>query len=77
MKAMRAGTIEEARVAKATAKRTFSRFAPVVGVGITRIGGGFGLKVNLASKPRAGAALPVILKGVPVRVEVTGPIRAR
>jgi hypothetical protein len=73
---MSACTIEQARAAKARALALFERLAPVVGVGITRIGDGYGLKVNLRELP-PGAALPDAVEGVPVKVEVVGPIRAR
>ena len=40
-------TLEEARAAKPKAAALLSAL-PVVGIGITRIGGGYGLKVNLS-----------------------------
>jgi hypothetical protein len=49
----------------------------VNGVGITRVGDGFGLKVNLTAQPRKAIQLPQVVDGVPVRVEVVGQIRAR
>jgi hypothetical protein len=69
-------TLEQARAAKAKALAVFERLAPVVGVGITRIGDGYGLKVNLRERP-ADAELPDAVEGVPVRVEVVGQIRPR
>jgi len=55
----------------------FGRLGVVVGVGITRIDGGYGVKVNLREQPARGVELPQTVNGVPVRVEVTGPIRKR
>jgi hypothetical protein len=44
-------------------------------VGITRIGGGYGVKVNLDIPPDPEIDLPETIDGVPVRVEVVGKIR--
>jgi len=68
-------TIEQARAAKKTALRVFKSVAPVVGVGITKIGGGYGLKVNLKRRPARGRQLATEVRGVPVQVEVVGPIK--
>jgi hypothetical protein len=67
-------TLEQARAAKEPARAAVSRLATVVGVGVTRVGNGYGVKVNLESVP-AGAVLPTSVDGVPVRVEVVGTIR--
>ena len=68
-------TLDEARAAKARALAAFSEKASVVGVGITRIDGGYGVKVNLGEPPPSDAELPESINGVPVRVEVVGTIR--
>ena len=65
-------TLEEARKAKPRALELFEPLAAVVGVGVTRLGEGYGLKVNLESNPPAGTPLPADVDGVPVRVEVVG-----
>ena len=70
-------TLDEARAAKARALEVFGRKAKVVGVGITRIAGGYGVKVNLSEPPAPDAGLPDTVEGVPVRVEVVGTIRPR
>ena len=70
-------TLEQARAAKAQALAVFSRKAPVVGVGITRVGDGYGVKVNLGATPEPGVELPQSIDGVPVRTEVVGSIRKR
>lgn len=71
---MNGATLDEARAAKPKARAAFGRHAPVVGVGITRIDGGYGVKVNLSSAPARGASLPDLIDGVPIRVEVVGTI---
>jgi hypothetical protein len=70
--------LEKARSAKAEAARVFSALlGGEVAVGITRIGGVYGLKVNLVTEPSASVDLPAAVEGVPVRVEVTGPVKKR
>ena len=71
----KACSLDEARAAKAPAAEAFGRLAEVAGIGITRIGKGYGLKVNLTHLPRGAASLPTEIAGVPVRVEVVGQIR--
>ena len=68
-------TLEEARAAKPKAIALLAEL-PVVGVGITRIGDGYGLKVNL-SEPVAVDAVPDPMDGVPIKTEVVGRIRKR
>jgi len=65
--------LDEVRAVKAEAQKAYGQLARVVGVGITRIGDGYGLKINLESAP--AAAVPTAFKGVPVRVEVVGAIK--
>lgn len=74
---MAAATLESARAAKPAAQKVFAALADVVGVGITRIGDGYGVKVNLRAAPATGVELPTEVDGVPVRVEVVGTIRKR
>jgi hypothetical protein len=68
-------TLDEARAAKAAALKAFSAIGRVVGVGITRVGDGYGVKVNLQEQPKPGVALPEQVDGVAVRVDVVGAIR--
>ena len=68
-------TLEEARAAKPKAAALLAAL-PVVGVGITRIGDGYGLKVNL-SESVADDAVPQQVNGVPIKTEVVGEIRKR
>jgi hypothetical protein len=68
-------TLEQARAAKRKAVACLAAL-PVVGVGITRIGDGYGLKVNL-SEGVADDAVPEQMDGVPIKTEVVGKIRKR
>jgi len=68
-------TLEEARAAKPKAAAILAAL-PVVGVGITRIGDGYGLKVNLSERV-ADDAVPEQVDGVPIKMEVVGEIRKR
>jgi predicted secreted protein len=73
---MDGASLAKARAAKAKALEIFSRLGDVVGVGLVKLGEGYGVKVNLQSRPKT-AAVPRSVAGVPVTVEVTGPIRKR
>jgi len=68
-------TLEEARAAKTKAVHQLN-VLPVVGVGITRVGDGYGLKVNL-SQCVAPGQIPCHVDGVPLVAEVVGEIRKR
>ena len=72
---MNATTLDQARAAKPRALEIFGPLADVVGVGITRIESGYGLKINLGRTPDGQVQLPSEIDGVPVRAEVVGPIR--
>ncbi len=72
---MRSVSIERARAAKAKAEATFRRLGKVAGVGITPLGSGYGIKVNLTEEPAPGVVLPGDVDGVPVRVEIVGAVR--
>jgi hypothetical protein len=71
----KSATLEEARAAKSKAAALLAAL-PVVGVGITRIGDGYGLKVNL-SHDVAGDTMPKHVDDVPIQTEVVGAIRKR
>ena len=70
-------TLDEARAAKKTALGVFERLTTVAGIGITRSGQGYGLKVNVQCLLPADVTVPKKIDGVPVRVEVVGPIKKR
>ena len=72
---MKICTLDEARAAKTEAMNAFGLVASVMGVGITRVGTGYGLKINL--REEAKGPLPTEVAGVPVRVEVVGPLQKR
>ena len=67
-------SLEQARAAKETA---LQRFKKLGSVGITRVDGGYALKLNLSVPLEPGVELPADIDGVPLRVEVTGIIRPR
>lgn len=68
-------SLDRARAAKSRAEAVFGKKAVVVGVGLTRLDGGYGLKVNLGEQPPRGVDFPEAIDGVPVHVEVVGAIR--
>jgi hypothetical protein len=72
---MNTHTLDQARAAKARALEVFGRLAAVVGVGITSIDGGYGVRINLREPPAPGVRLPETIDDVPVEVKVVGPIR--
>jgi hypothetical protein len=67
-------SIEQARAAKAKALVTFSQEVTIVGIGITRVGEGYGLKINVREAPARSMQLPDSIDGVPVRLEIVGTI---
>lgn len=69
--------LDKAQAAKRSALRRFQKLGKVTGVGITRVKGEYALKVNLSEPVEPGTKVPTEIDGVPVRVEVTGTIRAR
>ena len=70
-------TIDRARAAKGTAKAALARVPGVVGIGLTKVGDDYALKVNLREALPPGVRVPDDIEGVPVKVEVVGPIRKR
>ena len=67
-------TLAEARSACAAARRALDGKREVSGVGVARLGDGYGVKVNLTT-PCDG--VPDEVEGVPVVAEVVGPVRKR
>lgn len=70
-------TIDQARAAKDKAKRQLTKIPGVVGIGLTKIGEDYALKVNLQSELPEGVSVPKRIGGVPVCAEVVGVIRKR
>ena len=66
---------EQARAAKAAAKLEFAGLTRVVGIGLTKVGDDYAVKVNLSEPLPPGVRLPERIAGVRVRVEVVGVIR--
>lgn len=65
-------TLAEARAAKVQATSVLEAIPGVVGIGITRVGEGYGLKVNLQAALPPDVHVPDLIDGVPLRVEVVG-----
>ncbi|MDY3559535.1 hypothetical protein R5W23_000528 [Gemmata sp. JC673] len=70
-------TLDQARAAKPRAQEVFGALAEVVGIGITRVADGYGLKVNLRTPLPTDTVTPTEVDGVPVRLEVVGQPRAQ
>jgi hypothetical protein len=70
-------SMARARAAKDAAKRLLADIPGVVGIGVTKVGGEYALKVNLKAALPKGVAVPKRIEGVPVRAEVVGVIRKR
>ena len=65
-------TLDEARAAKEKVRAPLADRPEVTGIGITRHGAGYAVKVDLA---KACDAVPPEVGGVPVRAEIVGRIR--
>jgi hypothetical protein len=70
-------SLEQARAAKESAKVLLTALPGVVGVGITKVGKDYALKVNLREPLPAGVSAPERIGDVPVKVEVVGRISRR
>jgi hypothetical protein len=70
-------SLERAQAAKKAALHRFKKLASVTGVGITRVGGEYAVKLNLSEPIEPGVTFPSDIDGVPLCVEVTGAIRPR
>jgi hypothetical protein len=70
-------SLEKARAAKKSAKALLGALPGVVGVGITKVGDDYALKVNLRAPLPGGVSVPERVDEVPVRVEVVGRITKR
>ena len=70
-------TLEQARAAKESAKALLGALPGVVGIGITKMGDDYALKVNLDCELPKGISAPECIGDVPVCVEVVGRISKR
>lgn len=68
-------SIERARAAKESAKEALADVPGVVGIGLTKLGDDYALKVNLREEPPPHVRIPTQVSGVAIRVEVVGQIR--
>lgn len=68
-------TIDAARAAKDQAKRSLAGVPGIAGIGLTRQGEGYAVKVNLQEDRQQ--LIPHEVAGVPVVVEVVGRIVKR
>lgn len=68
-------SLETARRVKVKVKDLADRHGGVIGVGLTRLGGDYAVKVNLISGSAKG--LPDMLDGVRVIYEISGRVRPR
>jgi hypothetical protein len=66
-------TLKDARAAKTKATKLLEDHPLLQGIGITKQGADYGLKVNLLEGD--AGAVPDDVDGVPVQVEVVGPVR--
>ena len=73
---MKAASLAEARAAKEKLSRAVGERPEVNGVGITKVRKGYAVKLNL-SEDVVGEPMPEEIDGVPVQVEVVGPISKR
>ena len=70
-------SLEQARAAKESAKALLAALPGVVGVGITKVGNDYALKLNLRGPLPAGVSAPERIGDVAVCVEVVGTITKR
>ena len=69
--------LERARAAKRRLRELLPDSLPVNGIGITRVGEDYAVKLNLAAAPAGDHDLPHTVDGVRVVVEVVGAIAKR
>jgi hypothetical protein len=67
-------SVEQARLIKPKARATVEACGAVVGVGLTKIGDSYAVKVNMREQVRTPNALPDSIDGVRIVYEVVGPV---
>lgn len=70
-------TFKQAEIAKNLALQALQGSDFLVGVGITSVESGYGLKVNLNAPLPNGVSVPPVIQGVPVTTEIVGALRKR
>lgn len=68
--------IEAARSAKQKAAELFRNVPQLAGLGITKIGRHFAIKLNLNGPVSKDVEIPHDIDGIPIKVEFVGKIRA-
>ncbi len=69
--------LQKVRQLKPTAEQQFQKLLGDVSVGITRIDGVYGLKVNYQGKLDPAVEIPSAIDGVPIKFEVVGRVVKR
>lgn len=72
-----ASNIDQARLVKSKARELASQITTVTGVGLTKVGGSYGVKVNLSHAVPELSSLPAMIDGVNVVYAVTTEIKPR
>lgn len=72
---MNGASLERARAAKAKVAALLANHPHLRGLGIAVLDDGFGVKANFGCAPEEGL-LPADVNGVPIVIDVIGPIRA-
>jgi hypothetical protein len=67
-------SLHEARAAKEKAKLVFRHLGQMRGIGITRQGDSYAVKVNLETAPDKDTPIPHDIDGVPVIVHIVGRV---
>ncbi|MGH2662508.1 MAG: hypothetical protein ACRDH8_06805 [Actinomycetota bacterium] len=70
-------TLAKARAAKRKVAKMVEGDPSVTGIGIARIGRGYGVKLNVTEQLGNAVMLPQEVDGVPLRVETVGRISKR
>ena len=71
-------TLEQARACKAHVQERLEGVEGVTGIGITRVGKAYAVKVNLSHEVKeVRAMLPATERGVKIVVDVVGVVRKR
>lgn len=71
---MIAATLEQVRKAQPKLADLLHDVAEIHGIGIAKLGDGYALRVNLAIETTA-TTIPPEIDGVPIIVEIVGPIK--
>ena len=67
-------TLAKARAVKEKVAKIVEGDPSVTGIGIARVGEGYGVKVGVTGPTTAVTGLPPVIDGVPVMVETVGKV---